>query len=62
MCGLIFNKLDDIFELSCLGTRSQEYKKSTDYRKICQIATQYQEKYEKELEVANLKWDGFDSF
>lgn len=45
MCGLIFDKLDDIVELNCLGSGSVEYKKSNDYRKICQIAGQYQEKY-----------------
>jgi hypothetical protein len=42
MSGLIFDKLNDIVELSCLGSGSVEYKKSNDYRKICQIANQYQ--------------------
>ena len=42
MQGLIFDKLEDIIELNCLGSNSAEYKKSPDYKKICQIAGQYE--------------------
>lgn len=42
MQGLIFDKLEDMMELNCLGSASAEYKKSPDYKKICQIASQYE--------------------
>jgi hypothetical protein len=42
MWGLVFSKLDDIVDLSYLPPSGvEEYKKSSDYRKICQIVTQY---------------------
>lgn len=49
MCGLIFEKLEDIINLSHLNSSLSEYKRSNDYKKISQIVNQYQEKYEKEL-------------
>lgn len=61
MCGLIFDKLEDIVELNCLGSSSEEYKKTPDYKKICQIAGQYQEKYQKEID-SGARWEGFDVF
>lgn len=45
MCGLVFQKLEDIIELNCLNSNSVDYKKSNDYKKLCQIVNQYQEKY-----------------
>ncbi len=38
-------------DLSILGplAETSDYKKSSDYKKICQIVSQYQEKYEKDL-------------
>ena len=45
MCGLVFGKLSDIIELNYLNSSSIDYKKSSDYKKLCQIVHQYQEKY-----------------
>lgn len=61
MQGLIFDKLEDMMELNCLGSASAEYKKSPDYKKICQIASQYEQKYQKQMDPTS-KWEGFDVF
>lgn len=62
MCGLVFQKLEDITELNCLNSNSVDYRKSNDYKKLCQIVSQYQEKYEKELGSIEAHWKGFDIF
>lgn len=62
MCGLVFGKLSDIIELNYLNSSSIDYKKSSDYKKLCQIVHQYQEKYEKELGSIEAHWKGFDIF
>lgn len=55
MCGIVFDKLAKIMDLSILETSAgvanavgvsseciSEYRKSSDYKKICQIVAQYQ--------------------
>lgn len=49
MCGLVFEKLQEIIDLSCLNSSLYDYKKTNDYKKICQIVKQYQDKYQREL-------------
>lgn len=62
MCGLIFQRLEDIVELKSLNSGLADYKKSNDYRKLCQIVSQYQEKYRKELGPIEIIWKGFEVF
>lgn len=62
MCGLVFQRLEDIVELKCLSPGLADYKKSNDYRKLCQIVSQYQEKYRKELGSIERLWKGFEVF
>lgn len=63
MCGLVFSKLGEVQNLKLLESmKASEYKKSSDFQKICQIVDQYHKKYEKEIGSDSLKWKGFDSF
>lgn len=62
MCGLVFQRLEDIEELRCVNSGFADYKKSNDYKKLCQIVSQYQEKYRKELGPIETIWKGFDKF
>jgi hypothetical protein len=41
MWGLVFSKLDEIVDLNYVSTSVEEYRKSNDYKKICQIVNQY---------------------
>jgi hypothetical protein len=62
MSSLIFEKLGQVQKLSNLGAgRAIEYRKTTDYQKICQIVSQYERKYEKEVDT-NGDWEGYDCF
>lgn len=54
MHGIIFLKLREVEDLRNLdSSKACEYKKTTDFQKICQIVDQYQKKYEKEIKLAN---------
>jgi hypothetical protein len=47
MWGCILNRFDEIVGLRCMRKGVEEYRKSNDFRKICQIVNQYDEKYRK---------------
>ena len=50
MCGIVFDKLQEIDDLKCLPSKiASEYKSTNDYSKISQIVQQYQTKYTKDL-------------
>jgi hypothetical protein len=42
MWGVILNRFTEIKELKCLKNGIDEYRKSCDFRKICQIVNQYE--------------------
>ena len=61
MNGVIFEKLSSVEDLTCMErAKANEYKKTTDFRKICQIVNQYKEKYQKDM--TQEKWIGFQTF
>jgi hypothetical protein len=42
MWGCILNRFDEIVGLRCVKRGAEEYKKTSDFRKICQIVNQYE--------------------
>lgn len=62
MCGLVFNKLQDIDGLKLLSSiENLEYKGTSDYQKIVQIVNQYQTKYIKDLKNINRNFTSYDN-
>ena len=62
MSGLIFQKLNQVQRLANLEEpKAGEYRKTSDYQKICQIVEQYQKKYEKEIGLDG-NWEGYTDF
>jgi hypothetical protein len=60
--GLIFTKLTEITKLSGIHHGPEEYRKSNDYKRICQIVAQYEVKYRRELPFSSPLWPGYDAF
>jgi hypothetical protein len=62
MWGLIFSKLQEVAELKQLDGGEEEFRKSAEFKKITQIATQYEQKYRKDLQGVVPRWKGFPAF
>ena len=63
MNGILLEKLYSVENLTCLEqNKGNEYKKTSDYQKVCQIVTQYLEKYQKEISTEKQKWIGYQTF
>ena len=55
MCGMIFEKLEEVENLGQISCeKGREYKKTQDYQKIKQIVHQYLEKYQNTLPTVSL--------